>query len=206
MSTISKPFLRKKFLFIRKNFYQEKIQNLSPSQYYAFYVGYFSKLRILLSQAEVPITKISGFYPIKHEPDCIFLLDHLQTHGFETALPYIEKKNEKMRFLQYFTNQTKFTRDIFGTKAPDPLLSAVIQPQFFIVPLLAFSSKGARLGYGGGYYDKYLGDLRENQKKWNKTVGLAFECLKCEEIQSEIHDIPLDYVITEKEIYTTREN
>lgn len=204
--SISKPLLRKKFLLIRKVFYQEKIENLSPLQYSSFYTSYLSKLLILISHAEAPITAISGFHPIKNEPDCIFLLDRLQIHGFVTALPYIEKKNEKMRFLQYITSETKFTRDIFGTLAPDPSLYPVIQPQIFIVPLLAFSSKGGRLGYGGGYYDRYLGELRENQKKMAKTVGLAFECLKCQEIQNEIHDIPLDYVITEKEIYKTGEN
>jgi len=74
----------------------------------------------------------------------------------------------------------------------------VEQPAHFdavIVPMLGFDKRLHRIGYGGGYYDRFLA-TQEQAKK----IGVCFELGKIEQIPSEAHDIPLDIIITEKNI------
>ncbi len=70
------------------------------------------------------------------------------------------------------------------------------QFDLIIAPLLAFDDKGYRLGYGGGFYDKFL----KTQSKAVK-VGLCYESGHLDSLPHEPHDIPLDIVITEKSVY-----
>ena len=65
-----------------------------------------------------------------------------------------------------------------------------------IIPCVAASRQGIRLGYGGGYYDRFL-------PSWPKAakIGITFDQFFCREIPSEGHDIALDYVITQTEIW-----
>ena len=64
-----------------------------------------------------------------------------------------------------------------------------------LVPLLAFDSRGHRLGYGGGYYDNTLENFAERGKV---SVGVAYEVQFSERLPSESKDVALDWVITEK--------
>ena len=63
-----------------------------------------------------------------------------------------------------------------------------------VVPLVAFNRKKYRVGYGKGFYDKYLKDFQ------GTTIGLAFSFQEVDEDFEDEYDIPLDYIITEKEI------
>lgn len=63
-----------------------------------------------------------------------------------------------------------------------------------IVPGIVFGRNGYRIGYGHGYYDRFLKKLGKNVKK----IGLSFELQVVDEIPKEEHDVPVDYVITEK--------
>ncbi len=64
-----------------------------------------------------------------------------------------------------------------------------------IIPGIVFDKKGHRIGYGHGYYDRFLKTVK-NVKK----VGLAFELQVVDEIPEEEHDVPVDIVVTEKEV------
>jgi 5-formyltetrahydrofolate cyclo-ligase len=66
-----------------------------------------------------------------------------------------------------------------------------------ILPLVAFDSQGYRLGYGGGYYDRFL---KEYESKIKFKIGLAYEKQRLEEIPTEEHDVTLDAICTEKGI------
>ena len=68
-----------------------------------------------------------------------------------------------------------------------------------IVPLLALNSDGHRVGYGKGFYDRALAGLPQAL-----TIGLAFATQEIESVPDEAHDHALDYVVTEREIITTR--
>lgn len=63
-----------------------------------------------------------------------------------------------------------------------------------ILPGLVFDRKGNRLGYGIGYYDKFL------KKAGAKKIGLAFDFQIAEKVPTEEHDVPMDVIVTEKEI------
>ncbi len=65
-----------------------------------------------------------------------------------------------------------------------------------IVPLVGFDDKLGRLGYGKGYYDAFLNTIP------SKKIGIAFQCQLITELPFELHDAPLDMVITEARIYT----
>ena len=73
-------------------------------------------------------------------------------------------------------------------------------PDIVIVPLLAFSKDGHRVGYGGGYYDKYLRD-RLKKNKNIITIGLSFENHSLDNWVVDPFDIPMDYVVTATKIY-----
>ena len=85
----------------------------------------------------------------------------------------------------------------FGTMEPKKTQISIF-PQILVVPLLSFDREFYRLGYGGGYYDKYLskngiGDV--------KKIGIAFSFQEVEEIPVEDHDERLDWILTEKHLY-----
>jgi 5-formyltetrahydrofolate cyclo-ligase len=65
-----------------------------------------------------------------------------------------------------------------------------------IVPMLGFDEELHRIGYGGGYYDRFLAT-----QPTAKKIGVCFEAGKLEQIPVEPHDIPLDIIITEKHTY-----
>jgi len=74
--------------------------------------------------------------------------------------------------------------------------SGPADPTTVIVPLLAFTADGHRLGQGGGHYDRWLehrGDVR--------AIGLAWDCQLAESLPVEPHDRKLDAVVTPTQIY-----
>lgn len=73
-----------------------------------------------------------------------------------------------------------------------------ITPTIILVPLIGFDARGNRLGQGGGYFDRYLARLTHKL-----TIGVAYDCQEVEEIPTEPHDIPLDYIITPTRIFTS---
>ena len=94
------------------------------------------------------------------------------------------------------TNRTKYRSASFQIQ--EPLSDEVYQGpiDLAIVPGVAFTKGGDRLGYGGGYYDKFL-------KEHNcQKMGICFESQIVEEIPTEKNDIRMDTVITEAQVYT----
>ena len=75
------------------------------------------------------------------------------------------------------------------------LRSKPLVPDFMAVPLLAFDSDNNRLGYGKGFYDKFL-----NNKKKITTIGVAFSFQKYNKLPVSNLDVKLDYILTEEGI------
>ena len=73
-------------------------------------------------------------------------------------------------------------------------------PEIIFVPLLAFDKFHNRLGYGKGFYDKFLSKYKENKKKLI-TIGVAFSFQKYKKIPTTKSDMKLDYILTEKGIF-----
>ena len=81
---------------------------------------------------------------------------------------------------------------------PEPVTSKIIYPDILLVPLVAYDSNLNRLGYGAGFYDRYIEKI-EKIKKVTK-IGLAFSFQKISSIPINQYDKKLDFIVTEKEI------
>lgn len=68
-----------------------------------------------------------------------------------------------------------------------------------IIPGIAFDQNGHRLGYGGGYYDRFLKQLKKI-----KSIGLSYHCQIIEALPIEPHDVQVDWIVTEQKIYSIK--
>ena len=116
-------------------------------------------------------------------------LENLKKFNF--LLPIIERNNA-MNFYRWKSNDLLFLNK-FGI--PEPYRSKKIIPSVILVPLLAFDKEKNRLGYGKGYYDRFL---KKNKKI--TTIGVAFSFQRYNKITTSIHDVKLEYILTEKGI------
>ena len=83
---------------------------------------------------------------------------------------------------------------------PEPLLKKkIVYPDIILVPLVGFDSDKFRLGYGGGYYDRYIEKM--NNKKMVTTIGLSFSFQKVAKLPIDKFDKKLDFIITEKNTF-----
>ena len=82
----------------------------------------------------------------------------------------------------------------------EPIKSTSQIPDIMLVPILAFDADKYRLGYGKGYYDRYL---QKYKKKFRNilTVGVAFSFQKYHKLPTNKNDVKLNYILTEKGIY-----
>jgi len=149
-------------------------------------LGYVSDF---LEQCEPGI--ISLYWPIKGELDCRPLAAKLMTAGWTLTVPVINKASKQLEFAHWQPDTPMQT----GTwNIPVPVKPVLLQPDRLLVPLVGFDQHNYRLGYGGGYYDRTLAAI----KRPVKTVGMGMELGRFDSIAPQPHDIPMDYIITEK--------
>ena len=79
---------------------------------------------------------------------------------------------------------------------PQPIKSKKVYPDILFVPIVAFDKYRNRIGYGGGFYDRYLEKI--SKKKNCVIIGLAFSFQKVNKIKIEKFDKKLDLILTEK--------
>ena len=111
--------------------------------------------------------KIGLYFPIGSEVCTIDLIENLRKKKYIISLPVIDK-NFDMSFYEWAKNNP-LNINKFGI--PEPLRSKKIIPSTLIIPLLAFDINLNRLGYGGGFYDRFINKL-EKKKKYLKLVLL----------------------------------
>jgi 5-formyltetrahydrofolate cyclo-ligase len=145
--------------------------------------------KLIINKLEKYLKKnlnIAIYYPLKEE---VNLLSLQETYP-KILLPKITSNNS-LKF--YNINETLIINSKFNIK--EPVGIEPITPEIVICPLLAFDHNKNRLGYGKGYYDKYLAN--HNIFK----IGAAFSVQKTNSIPSEPHDIKMDIIVTEDKIY-----
>jgi len=130
------------------------------------------------------------------EIDTSYLLSVIQGKDKQPVIPKIVDDNRLEHFL--LNDQTPLKNNRWGI--PEPLSGITINPkqiEVVFVPLLVFDQQGHRVGYGKGYYDRFLDQCSESTLK----VGLTFfdPVTKIEDI--ETHDISLDFALTPERIY-----
>lgn len=136
---------------------------------------------------------VSGFLPIRSEVDLKPLMAALAEEGARLCLPAIIDK-QTIVFRAYHPDAELISMG-FGTYGP-AAHEPVLQPEIMLVPLAAFDQSGNRIGYGGGYYDRAIHQMR--QKGHNpRLIGIAFDCQEVASVPVEPHDIRLDAILTE---------
>ncbi len=136
-----------------------------------------------------PKSNIHLFLPIKKlkEIDTFLLLKQLQAMGHNCFSSYTDI-NTKNMVTVYLPKESKFVSDEMGIPVPQPLLKARNEKlDVVIMPLLGYDRSGTRLGYGFGYYDRFLAKLEEAPFK----LGLSYFPPE-EDLPSEAHDIKLN--------------
>ena len=142
---------------------------------------------------------VGSFMPIRSEISTNNLNKAILDLDKKLAFPTIEKNSETLIFKT--TNSLKsFKLGKFNIPEPKDKNKEII-PQLFFVPCLGFDLKGYRIGYGGGFYDKTFEKLKKLNLSFY-TVGFAYDDQKQNELPIEKFDYKLDFVLTEKQLYT----
>lgn len=135
---------------------------------------------------------ILSYFAFRNEPHLEALFSLNKTWG----LPRCVNQQLIWHHYQFGDRRVVGKFDIWEPNPDLPLLD-VRQIDVIFVPALACSQRGDRLGYGAGFYDRFLATL-EHQVI---TVGIIFECCFVPELPRDPWDIPLDFVCTEKQLY-----
>ena len=177
-----KNILRKKILVYRKNNY--KVVTLK----YSLLKDILKKFNLLKNK------QIGAYFPINYEIDCLEILKQLEKSGHKISLP-ITKKGNKMDFFEW-----SFKEPLLISKIgiPEPCSKKKVYPEILLVPLVAFNKYKSRLGYGGGYYDRYIQKIKKIKKIL--TIGVAFSFQEVRKLPINEHDKKLDYIFTENYI------
>tara|TARA_B100000900_G_scaffold335944_1_gene297590 strand:- start:437 stop:970 length:534 start_codon:yes stop_codon:yes gene_type:complete len=177
---VNKAQIRKKILNIRK---QKKIRKFTFN---------FDLILNKLQEKKVQGKIIGGYYPYNYEIDILQILEKFEKKKFNITLPKI-KKNSQMDFFQWSMNDP-LAINKFGI--PEPISEKIKYPDVLLVPLLAFDKNFNRIGYGGGFYDRYIAKIRKRKKIL--TIGFAYSFQKVKKIPTNNYDIKLDFIITNK--------
>ena len=177
---MNKSQIRKKILGIRKKNNNKKLK-----------INFKSLLDIFEIE-KIKGKNIGGYYPYNYEVDVIEILKEFEKRKYLISLPKI-KNNFQMDFYEWSFKNPLIINE-YGI--PEPVSNKIRYPDILLVPLVAFDNELNRIGYGGGFYDRYIKKIKK--KKKIITIGLAFSFQKVKKIQTNKFDIKLDFIVTEK--------
>ena len=177
---MNKSEIRKKILKIRKqnNFKKSKIR--------------FHTIFKVLKRKNIKGKILGGYYPYNYEIDGLQILEKFEKQNYIISLPKIKKKSQ----MDFFYWSTKDPLIINKYGIPEPISNKIKYPDVLLVPLVAYDKNFNRIGYGGGFYDRYLKKIKKNKKII--TIGLAYSFQKVKKIPINQYDIKLDFIVTEK--------
>ena len=178
-----KSKIRKKILKIRKNKNNGKIT-----------IKFNQVFDLLKNTINLKKKIVGGYYPVNYEVDDLEILKKLEKKRIKVALPVI-KKNFQMNFVQFSLDYPLIVNH-YGI--PEPIGKKIVYPDIILIPLVAFDKKLNRIGYGAGYYDRIISNLKKRKKII--SIGIAFDFQELKFIPISRHDQKLDYVITNKSI------
>lgn len=182
----AKNELRKKYLAKRKEL-DEKYRSDAERR----------ALQNLVSTKEFSSAdKIFLYYPIKCEADPMHLLEIAQKLGKKVAFPICNKADLTMRFFE-ISSHKDFSPGAYNIPEPNEALGELQADgkTLCVVPALLYSKDGHRLGYGKGFYDRFLANFD------GVSVGFTYDELVVDDLPHDAFDMKLDMIITEKGVY-----
>ena len=176
----SKP--RSRILKLRKKNSYKKLR-LYPDRIFRFF-----------KKNKINFKNVGGYYPCNHEIDDLDILNFLRNKRANISLPIIREDNQ-MDFFEW-TNKDPLKINKYGIA--EPISVKKIYPDIIFIPLVAYDDDLNRLGYGGGFYDRYLEKVSKIKKIFK--IGLGFSYQEIKKIPINKYDKKLDLIITEKKI------
>lgn len=129
------------------------------------------------------------YYPIRNEINLCSVLMDLKKNGIVRTLALPRIKNSVMQFVVWESND-RLQKDEAGV--PAPICGFTVEPQCLLVPCLSIDAQGFRLGYGGGWYDRYL-----SRAEVELTIGVLPQSLVTQALPHEHYDKPLSAWVCE---------
>lgn len=140
----------------------------------------------------------AAYLPIRSEISPLPLILALKKAGQQTALPITPAEGEPLTFRLWAVGDD-LEDGPYGTRQP-PLAGQPVLPNVILAPMLAFDNAGCRLGYGGGFYDRTVANLKSRRHKVY-LVGLGYEGQKLDKLPIGPYDMPLDAILSQSGLY-----
>jgi len=173
---------------------RKKALTKRKKKYFEVSNRFFKPLIKLLNNKKNKLIYLSLYYPINYEVNVLNISKLIKKNKIKTLLPVNKSENE-MKFVKW-EQLDPLKVNNFGMLEPC-LQTKPLTPDIMLVPLLAYDSENNRLGYGKGFYDRYLSKFLRNKKKII-TIGVAFLFQKYSKLPVSKLDIKLNYILTEK--------
>lgn len=135
---------------------------------------------------------VSGYWPLRGEPDLRPWLIRLNEEGMVTVLPVVVEKGTPLRFRRW-TPGCAMEKGFWNI--PVPAAPEEFMPEVLLAPVIGFDSRCYRLGYGGGYFDRTL-ELVRAQGRTYHAIGIGLDTSRLPAFEALAHDIPLNAVVT----------
>ncbi|TQR18592.1 5-formyltetrahydrofolate cyclo-ligase [Psychrobacillus soli] len=130
------------------------------------------------------------------------IIQHLWELGKTVVVPKCSPKDRSMTFYK-IDSYNQLETVYMQLLEPNPLLTVAVAPteiDLLIVPGIVYSKTGYRIGYGGGYYDRFLTNYAA------QTMSLAFDFQVVDKVVTDAFDIPVDKIVTNKEVIPCKQN
>ena len=151
--------------------------------------------------ANIKVSSIFLYTPFRSEPNLLPLLETMPMATF--SLPVVAKVGEDMEFYRYELGD-RLVANKWGIQEPivdgDSIPSIPDATTAIIVPAVALDRSGYRLGYGAGFYDRYLVSCPNSM-----AIGVCFAEFLVDDVPNDYWDQALDYVCTDLEFFRSRQ-
>lgn len=186
---MSKELLRKKVLKKRKEMVKEEILSKSNKITKLFLESYLYN----------NVSSIMAYIDFRNEVHTEDLIRKSLDNNIKIIIPLSVVETRELILSQLINYDEELSAGTYGILEPKKEYIRKVSPSdidLVIVPGVAFDERGYRIGYGGGYYDRFLSKLKPCVPK----IALAFDLQIVDNAYEDKHDIPVDYIITETRI------
>lgn len=185
----TKKELRKKFLDLRNSMSKEEIiQKSKKITEILLNMDFYKKSHVIMTYVDFGSEVITRDF-----------IKYAQNNGKKVFVPLTDKKNKRLIFSELKDFDNDLVIGTYGILEPKKISDEdyILKiPEVVLVPGLIFSTAGYRIGYGGGYYDRYLKAIGNSPQR----LGLAFDFQINDNIPTFDYDEKVDVIITEKRI------
>ena len=165
---MNKSKIRSKIIKLRRNNFNKNFK-INIDKFFSF-----------LKKNKYHLKNLGGYYPSNFKIDDLEILELLEKKNYKISLPIIKKNNQMDFFKWSKSDPLKINK--YGI--PEPVSSKIFYPDILLVPLVGYDNDLNRLGYGGGFYDRYIEKI-EKIKRVIK-IGLAFSYQKIKSLPTKL--------------------